>query len=228
MGGKDCIIVDKETNVDEAVKSVITSAFGFQGQKCSACSRAIVDKAVYSKFVKKIKTEVEKIKVGAGEENHYMGAVINEAAQKSILNYIRVGKREGKLLVGGGKAKGNGHFIQPTVFIDIKPSDRLAKEEIFGPVLAVIKSNNYEQSLKIANDTIYGLTGAVYTRNRKKIAAAKEQLLIGNLYFNRKCTGAFVGAHPFGGFNMSGTDSKAGGRDYLLLFLQAKTMSEKV
>lgn len=228
MGGKDCIIVDKETNIDEAVKGVVASAFGFQGQKCSACSRVIVDKAVYSKFVSKLKPEVEKIKVGPGDENHYMGAVINESAQKSILNYIRVGKKEGKLLTGGKKAKGNGYFIEPTVIIDIKPNHRIAKEEIFGPVLAVIKSNNFEQSLKIANDTIYGLTGAVYTRNRKKINAAKEQLLIGNLYFNRKCTGAFVGAHPFGGFNMSGTDSKAGGRDYLLLFQQAKTMSEKI
>jgi len=228
MGGKNCIIVDKETNVDDAVKGVVISAFGFQGQKCSACSRVIVDKAVYSKFVSKLKTEVEKIQVGPGDEDYYMGAVINEKAQENILHYIRIGKREGKLLVGGKKVKGNGYYIEPTVFIDIKPNDRIAKEEIFGPVLAVIKSNNFEQSLNIANDTIYGLTGAVYTRNRKKINTAKEQLLIGNLYFNRKCTGAFVGAHPFGGFNMSGTDSKAGGRDYLLLFLQGKLMSEKI
>ncbi|MCH8032826.1 MAG: L-glutamate gamma-semialdehyde dehydrogenase [Bacteroidetes bacterium] len=228
MGGKDCIIVDKETNIDDAVKGVVVSSFGFQGQKCSACSRVIVDKSVYSKFVSKLKTEVEKIRVGPGNEDYYMGAVINEKAQKNILNYIRIGKREGKLLVGGKKAKGNGYYIEPTVFIDIKPQHRIAQEEIFGPVLAVLKSNNFEQSLKIANDSIYGLTGAVYTRNRKKINAAKEQLLIGNLYFNRKCTGAFVGAHPFGGFNMSGTDSKAGGRDYLLLFLQGKTMSEKI
>ncbi len=228
MGGKDSIIVDKETNVDVAVKDVVASAFGFQGQKCSACSRVIVDKTVYSKFVNKLKTEVEKIQVGSPIENFGMGAVINENARKSILNYIRIGKREGKLLVGGGKARGNGYFIKPTVFIDIKPDSRLAQEEIFGPVLAVIKSKNYEQSLKIANNTIYGLTGAVYTRNRKKIEAAKKHLLIGNLYFNRKCTGALVGAHPFGGFNMSGTDSKAGGRDYLLLFLQAKLMSEKI
>lgn len=228
MGGKDCIVVDHETNLDEAAKDVAASAFGFQGQKCSACSRVIVDKKVYSKFIKKLKPEVEKIQVGPGEENYNMGAVINENAQKNILKYIQIGKKEGKLLTGGRKAKGNGYFIQPTVIIDIKPNDRLAQEEIFGPVLAVIKSNNYEHSLKIANNTIYGLTGAVYTRNRKKINDAKEQLLIGNLYFNRKCTGALVGSQPFGGFNMSGTDSKAGGRDYLLLFLQAQTMSEKL
>ena len=228
MGGKDCIVVDKETNIDEAVKGVVGSAFGFQGQKCSACSRAIVDKAIYSKFVKKLKTEVEKIQVGPGEENYYMGPVINEAAQKSIMNYIRIGKKEGRLLNGGKKAKGNGYYLQPTVIVDIKPTDRLAQEEVFGPLLAVIKSNDYEHSLQIANNTIYGLTGAVYTRNRNKINAAREKLLIGNLYFNRKCTGALVGGHPFGGFNMSGTDSKAGGRDYLLLFLQAKTISEKI
>jgi len=228
MGGKDCIVVDKSANITEAAKGVASSAFGYQGQKCSACSRAIVDKSVHTKFVKKLKEEVEKIKVGNGAENYAMGPVINAAAKKSIMNYVRIGKKEGKLLTGGKSIPGAGNFIEPTVFTDIKPYDRLAQEEIFGPVLAVIKSNNYEQSLKIANNTIYGLTGAVYTRNRNKIERAKKELLIGNLYFNRKCTAALVGAHPFGGFNMSGTDSKAGGRDYLLLFLQAKTMSEKV
>ncbi len=228
MGGKDCIVVDKEANITEAAKGVATSAFGYQGQKCSACSRAIVDKAVYTKFVKKLKAEVEKIKVGSGAENYAMGPVINSSAKKSIMNYVRIGKKEGKLLTGGKSIPGDGNFIEPTVFTDIKPTDRLAQEEIFGPVLAVIKSNNYEHSLRIANNTIYGLTGSVYTRNRNKIERAKKELLIGNLYFNRKCTAALVGAHPFGGFNMSGTDSKAGGRDYLLLFLQAKTMSEKV
>jgi 1-pyrroline-5-carboxylate dehydrogenase len=228
MGGKDCIIVDRETNIDEAVKGVVTSAFGFQGQKCSACSRVIVDKAIYSKFVGKLKKAVEKIEVGPGTENYPVGPVINQAAEKSILNYIKIGKKEGKLLVGGSKAKGNGYYINPTVIVDIKPTDRLAQEEVFGPLLAVIKSSNFEQSLKIANNTIYGLTGAVYTRNPKKQEAAEKHLLIGNLYFNRKCTGALVGGHPFGGFNMSGTDSKAGGRDYLLLFLQAKLMSAKV
>ena len=228
MGGKDCIIVDKETNIDDAVKGVVTSAFGFQGQKCSACSRVIVDKVIYSKFVSKLKKAVEKIEVGPGAENYPVGPVINQAAEKSILNYIKIGKKEGKLLVGGSKAKGNGYYINPTVITDIKPTDRLAQEEVFGPILVVIKSNNFEQSLKIANNTIYGLTGSVYTRNPKKQEVAKKHLLIGNLYFNRKCTGALVGGHPFGGFNMSGTDSKAGGRDYLLLFLQAKLMSAKV
>jgi len=228
MGGKDTIVVDSETNIDSAVQGVVASAFGFQGQKCSACSRAVVDKAVYGEFVKKLKIEVEKIQVGPAELNFRMGPVSNSAAEKSILSYIEIGKSEGKLLSGGVKADGNGYYIKPTVFVDIQPNARLSQEEIFGPVLAVIKSKSFDESLKIANNTKYGLTGAVYTTNRKKIEKAEKELLIGNLYFNRKCTGAMVGGHPFGGFNMSGTDSKAGGRDYLLLFMQAKLISEKI
>ena len=228
MGGKDCIIVDSEADVEDAAKGVAASAFGFQGQKCSACSRAIVDDSVYNKFVKLLKEEVDKLEVGAAEENHKITPVISASAEKAILSYIEIGKQEGRLLTGGKKVDGNGYFIKPTVFIDVKPTSRIAQEEIFGPVLTVIKSKNFEDSLKIGNGTIYGLTGAVYSKNRKKLELAKKELLIGNLYFNRKCTGAFVGGHPFGGFNMSGTDSKAGGRDYLLLFMQAKLMSEKV
>ncbi len=228
MGGKDSIIVDNETNIDLAVQGVVASAFGFQGQKCSACSRAIVHKAVYDKFVKKLKTEVEKIQVGPADENFRMGPVINQSAQKNIFEYIKIGKREGKLLTGGNLIKGEGHYIQPTVFIDVKPNARISQEEIFGPVLAVLKAKDFNDALQIANNTIYGLTGAVYTRNRKKIERARKEFHVGNLYFNRKCTGAMVGGHPFGGFNMSGTDSKAGGRDYLLLFMQAKSVSEKL
>lgn len=228
MGGKDSIVVDNETNLDDAVAGVVTSAFGFQGQKCSACSRAIVDERVYDKFVEKLKLAVDQIQIGPAEENYKMGPVISSSAERSILSYIKIGENEGKLLTGGVKAEGNGYYIKPTVFIDVSPTARISQEEIFGPVLAVIKSSNYEDSLKIANNTKYGLTGSVYTKNRKKIEKAKKELMIGNLYFNRKCTGALVGGHPFGGFNMSGTDSKAGGRDYLLLFLQAKLMSEKV
>jgi len=228
MGGKDSIIVDSETDIDDAVKGVVTSAFGFQGQKCSACSRAIVDQSVYKEFVKKIKVEVEKIKVGPAEENYPAGPVINQNAEKGILNYIEIGKKEGKLLTGGVKVDNKGYFIAPTVIVDIKPEARISQEEIFGPVLAVIKSRNFEDSLKIANNTKFGLTGAVYTTNRGKLEKAKKELLIGNLYFNRKCTGALVGGHPFGGFHMSGTDSKAGGRDYLLLFMQGKLLSEKI
>ncbi|HZW37938.1 MAG TPA: L-glutamate gamma-semialdehyde dehydrogenase [Ignavibacteriaceae bacterium] len=228
MGGKDSIIIDENTDLDEAVKGVIQAAFSYQGQKCSACSRAIVDKSLYKEFVTKLKDEVEKIQQGPAEENHYMGPVASPSAEKGILEYIEVGKNESKLLVGGEKAEGDGYYIKPTVFVDVDPMARISQEEIFGPVLAVIKSKNFDESLKIANNTKFGLTGAVYTKDRKKLEKAKNELLIGNLYFNRKCTGALVGGHPFGGFNMSGTDSKAGGRDYLLLFMQAKLMSEKV
>ncbi|MBA4251154.1 MAG: L-glutamate gamma-semialdehyde dehydrogenase [Chlorobiaceae bacterium] len=228
MGGKDSIVVDKETDIDEAVAGVVSAAFGYQGQKCSACSRAIVDKKVYDKFVTKLKKEVDKIQVGPAEDNFKMGPVVSESAMKSIVEYIEIGKKEGRLLNGGNFAEGNGYYLQPTVFVDIDPMARISQEEIFGPVLAVIKAENFDHAIDIANNTIFGLTGAVYSKNRKKLDKAKKHLLIGNLYFNRKCTGALVGAHPFGGFNMSGTDSKAGGRDYLLLFLQAKLMSEKI
>ncbi|MEO0108345.1 MAG: aldehyde dehydrogenase family protein, partial [candidate division WOR-3 bacterium] len=153
---------------------------------------------------------------------------INEKAYQSILNYIEIGKKEGRLVTGGKPAGGNGYFIQPTVFADVQPRAVIAQEEIFGPVLAGIKAQDFDQALEIANNTVYGLTGAVYSRNRAKLTKAKELFEVGNLYLNRKCTGALVGVHPFGGFNLSGTDSKAGGRDYLLLFLQAKSISEKV
>ncbi len=230
MGGKDAIIVDAEADVDAAVEGVATSAFGFQGQKCSACSRAIVDEKVYDQFVEKLRNRVAKIAVGDPTENAPVCAVINEAAMKSILNYIEIGKKEGRLLNGGGRdtKAGDGYFIQPTVIADIPPTGRIAQEEIFGPVLAVIKSKNYDDALAIANNTEYGLTGAVYTKSPEKIERAKKEFHVGNLYINRKCTGAMVGAHPFGGFNMSGTDSKAGGADYLYLFTQAKSIGQKI
>ncbi|HZU34021.1 MAG TPA: L-glutamate gamma-semialdehyde dehydrogenase [Candidatus Angelobacter sp.] len=230
MGGKDSIIVDADANLDAAVEGVALSAFGFQGQKCSACSRAIVDEKVYDVFVERLKDRVSKIAVGDPTENKPMGPVVSEKAYKSILNYIEVGKKEGRLIHGGGPAKeeGEGYFIQPTVIADVPPNARIAQEEIFGPVLAVIKARNFDEALAIANNTEFGLTGAVYSTSREKLERARTDFHVGNLYFNRKCTGAMVGAHPFGGFNMSGTDSKAGGPDYLLLFTQAKSVAEKV
>lgn len=229
MGGKDSIIVDKVKDIDEAVKGVVAAAFGFQGQKCSACSRAIVDACIYDEFTAKLQAEVANLKVGDPADNYSVGPVVSAKAEKTILDYIETGKKEGRLLNGGGKVSGkNGYFIQPTVIADVSPTARIAQEEIFGPVLAVIKSPGFEESLVIANNTIYGLTGAVYSDNQDALSRAENEFHVGNLYLNRKCTGAFVGCHPFGGFNMSGTDSKAGGRDYLLLFLQAKTVSEKV
>jgi 1-pyrroline-5-carboxylate dehydrogenase len=230
MGGKDAIIVDADADLDSAVEGVTASAFGFQGQKCSACSRAIVDERVYEAFVSQLKARVEKLAVGDPTENTNLGAVINQGSLNSILGYIEDGKKDGRLITGGGRATnaGEGYFIQPTVIADIQPKSRLEQEEIFGPVLAVIKSRNFDHALEIANDTQFGLTGAVYTSSREKIERATRDFHVGNLYFNRKCTGAMVGAHPFGGFNMSGTDSKAGGPEYLYLFTQAKSVGEKI
>ncbi len=229
MGGKDAIIVDSEADLDQAVAGVAASAYGFQGQKCSACSRAIVDRKIYDDFVDRLKSRVEKIKVGSPEQFGVdMGPVINEKARETILNYIETGKREGRLITGGGKAEGEGYFLRPAVIADVDSSARIFQEEIFGPVLAVTKARDFEHALELANDSEYGLTGAVYTSNPEKIQAARERFFVGNLYINRKCTGAMVGAHPFGGFNMSGTDSKAGGPDYLLQFLQAKSIAEKL
>jgi 1-pyrroline-5-carboxylate dehydrogenase len=217
--------------LDAAVEGVAVSAFGFQGQKCSACSRAIIDERIYDKFLERLKARVEKITVGDPTENPSMGPVINEGSMKDILNYIEVGQKEGgRLLTGGSRDTnaGEGYFIRPTVIADVKPKARIEQEEIFGPVLAVIKSRNFEHALEIANDTEFGLTGAVYTSSQDKIDRAIRDFHVGNLYVNRKCTGAMVGAHPFGGFNMSGTDSKSGGPDYLYLFTQAKSIGQKI
>ncbi len=230
MGGKDSIVVDADANLDAAVEGVALSAFGFQGQKCSACSRVIVDEAIYDVFLERLKDRVNQITVGDPVENKAMGPVVSAGAYKKILDYIEIGKKEGRVINGGGPAKelGDGYYIQPTVIADVAPTARIAQEEIFGPVLAVIKARNYDDALAIANNTEFGLTGAVYSTSREKLEHARHEFHVGNLYFNRKCTGAMVGAHPFGGFNMSGTDSKAGGPDYLLLFTQAKSVAEKI
>ena len=229
MGGKDGIVVDEEADIDSAVEGTVAAAFGYQGQKCSACSRVIVSEKVYDTFVNKLVERTKKIKVGPSDDpNNYMGPVINDAAMKTILDYIEIGKKEGKLMTGGKRAEGDGYFVEPTIVADVDPKARLAQEEVFGPVLAVIKAKNFQHAMEIANNTEFGLTGSLYSKNPEKIRRAEEDFHVGNLYLNRKCTGAMVGAHPFGGFNMSGTDSKTGGKDYLLLFLQAKAVAEKV
>jgi 1-pyrroline-5-carboxylate dehydrogenase len=229
MGGKDGIVVDEEADIDAAVEGTVQAAFGYQGQKCSACSRVIVSEKVYDTFLNKLVERTKKIKVGPSDDpNNYMGPVINEPAMKGILDYIEIGKKEGRVVAGGGRAAGDGYFIEPTIVADVDPKARLAQEEVFGPVLAVIKAKNFDHAMEIANNTEFGLTGALYSKNPEKIRKAEEDFHVGNLYLNRKCTGAMVGAHPFGGFNMSGTDSKTGGKDYLLLFLQAKAVAEKV
>ncbi len=229
MGGKDAILADYEVDIDDLVNGVVAAAFGFQGQKCSACSRVIVDAKIYDKFVEKLQKKVDELKVGDPAENFAAGPVISEKAYNTILNYIEIGKTEGRLLNGGGPIEGlNGWFIKPTVFVDVPETARIANEEIFGPVLAVIKSNNLDHGINIFNSTIYGLTGAFYSNNPDKIKRGVKELHCGNLYLNRKCTGALVDVHPFGGFNMSGTDSKAGSRDYLMLFMQGKATAEKI
>ena len=230
MGGKDSIVVSADAELDDAVAGVVASAFGFSGQKCSACSRVIVEEPIYDVFVDRVRERVAQLTVGDPTKNPNMGPVVNADAMQTILDYIETGKKEGRLIAGGQAVEtpGNGYFLEPTVFADIAPDARISQEEIFGPVLAIIKAKDYDDALAIANNTEYGLTGAVYTNDREKLNHARRMFHVGNLYFNRKCTGAMVGAHPFGGFNMSGTDSKAGGPDYLYLFTQAKSVAEKL
>jgi 1-pyrroline-5-carboxylate dehydrogenase len=227
MGGKDAVVVDETADLEAAATGIVTSAFGFQGQKCSAGSRAIIVDKVYDEVLQKVIEKTKKLTLGdVTQPTTYMGPVVDENALKKIIEYIEIGKNEGRLLAGG-QHHSPGYFIEPTVFADVDPHARIAQEEIFGPVLAVIKAKDFDDALHIANDTEYSLTGAIYTNDPERLERAKEEYHVGNLYFNRKCTGALVGAQPFGGFNMSGTDSKAGGRDYLLLFTQAKSITVK-
>jgi 1-pyrroline-5-carboxylate dehydrogenase len=230
MGGKDTIVVDETADLDAAAEGIVTAAFGFSGQKCSACSRAVIVDEVYDAVLEKVVERTKSLKVGdVRDGTPFTGPVVSKSAYESILGYIDIGKGEGRLVAGGGPATdaGPGFFIRPTVIADVDPHARIAQEEIFGPVLAVIRASDYDDALKIANNTEFGLTGAVYSKNRTRLERARVDFHVGNLYLNRKCTGALVDVHPFGGFNMSGTDSKAGGRDYLLLFLQGKTVAEK-
>jgi 1-pyrroline-5-carboxylate dehydrogenase len=231
MGGKDAVIVDETADLDEAASAIVTSAFGFQGQKCSAGSRAIIVDDVYDAIAERVVALTQKLKVGDPETSAdvFMGPVIDTDSLNKVLSYIEIGKEEGQLLTGGGRIeKDGGYFIQPTIFGNISRDAKLAQDEIFGPVLALIRAENFDDALDIANDTDYGLTGAVFTKDRQRFEQARREYHVGNLYLNRKCTGALVGVHPFGGFNMSGTDSKAGGAEYLYLFSQAKTIAEKL
>ncbi|HJQ26590.1 MAG TPA: L-glutamate gamma-semialdehyde dehydrogenase [Blastocatellia bacterium] len=231
MGGKDTIIVDETADLDEAAQGVTASAFGFSGQKCSACSRVVVVDEVYDKLLERVADRAGQIRVGpTREQENWMGPVASRSAYQSISNYIEIGKGEGRLLAGGGPLAEaqRGWFLKPTVIGEVDPAARISQEEIFGPVLAAFRARDFDAALDIANNTQFGLTGAVYSRERRRLEQARRDFHVGNLYLNRKCTGAYVDVHPFGGFNMSGTDSKAGGRDYLLLFMQAKSVSEKL
>ncbi len=230
MGGKDCILVDETADVEAAAEGITAAAFGFQGQKCSACSRAIIHKDVYDDVLERVVERSRRITIGdtASSENFFMGAVIDEKAHKKINEYIKIGKGEGRVALDGLSHPSKGYFISPTIIDGVDRNARIAQEEIFGPVLAFIRANDFEDGLAIANGTIYGLTGALYSNDRMRLERARREFHVGNLYFNRKCTGALVDVQPFGGFNMSGTDSKAGGRDYLQLFLQAKSIAERL
>lgn len=230
MGGKDGILVDETADVTAAADGAVAAAFGFQGQKCSACSRLVVHADVYDEVVERVVEGAKKITVGdtVTDENFSMGAVINEAAFKSITEYATIGKGEGRAVLADGNVPSSGYFIPPTIIADIDANARIAQEEIFGPVLAIIKCNDFDHGMEIINGTQYGLTGALYSRDRDRLKRAREEFHVGNLYLNRKCTGALVDVQPFGGFNMSGTDSKAGGRDYVQMFMQAKSITERL
>lgn len=228
MGGKDAIIVDKDVDVDFAAEEIVKSAFGFSGQKCSACSRAIIHQDVYDAVVDKVVEKTKKLSVGdPSSYETYMGPLIDEKAFNRLIKYIDIANSEGKILTGGKGDKTNGWFIEPTIVVEVNPKARIMQEEIFGPLLAICKVKDFDEAIAVANDTEFGLTGAVISNNRFNLERAREDFHVGNLYLNRKCTGAIVGYQPFGGFNMSGTDSKAGGPDYLILHMQGKTISEQ-
>jgi len=229
MGGKDAIIVDRSADVDAAAAGITASAFGFQGQKCSACSRVIADAAVYDELVERVARRAEGLRVGpAMLFETDVGPVADAGQFKKVSEYLEIGLQEARLVAGGEADDSRGYFIHPAVFADASPDSRIMQEEIFGPVLAIARARDFDEAIAIANNTVYGLTGGVYARDPLKLAQARRQLHVGNLYFNRKITGALVGVEPFGGFNMSGTDSKAGGYEYLKLFMQGKVISERL
>ncbi|MFZ1701985.1 MAG: L-glutamate gamma-semialdehyde dehydrogenase [Pyrinomonadaceae bacterium] len=230
MGGKDAIVVADDGDIDAAATGVVQAAFGFQGQKCSACSRLIVDEKVHDELMQKIVALTKTLKIGQPTEGDTnVAAVINRRSYDTTLGYIKKGIEEGgELLVGGGGDDSSGFFIEPTIIDNVAAGATIEQEEIFAPVLAVTKARDFDHALEIANGTEFGLTGALYSASPERLERARRDFHVGNLYLNRKCTGALVGVHPFGGFNMSGTDSKAGGREYLLQFMQGKSTAQKI
>jgi RHH-type proline utilization regulon transcriptional repressor/proline dehydrogenase/delta 1-pyrroline-5-carboxylate dehydrogenase len=227
MGGKNAIIIDEDADIDKAIPAVLYSAFGYQGQKCSACSRLIVLDKIYDKFVPRLVEDARKLKIGPAEDpENYMGAVIDQAAQRKILDYIKLATKEGKVLYKSSVPK-KGYYVPLTIVEGITPQDRLAQEEIFGPVLAVMRAKDFEQAIEWANSTRFALTGGVFSRNRQHLERCRREFCVGNLYFNRKCVGAIVKIQPFGGFKMSGVGTKAGGPDYLLHFMDPCLVTEQ-
>lgn len=227
MGGKNAILVDEDADLELASSEIVKAAFGFQGQKCSACSRVVAVEPIYDELLEKVTEKTKARKVGNPKDNYLSGPVINQKAVDKIMSYIEIGKKEGKLVTGGKRAETDeeGFYIEPTVFADVDEQARIAQEEIFGPVTAFIKAKDTDDGIRIVNGVQYGLTGAYFSRDPQKIDQALREIKVGNLYINRNNTGALVGAQPFGGFKLSGTDAKAGGRDYLTYFLEPKSMT---
>ena len=227
LGGKNALIVDEDADLDEAVLHTLSSAFDYLGQKCSACSRLILLDGIHDRFVRRLGEALEGVEIGPPEDpRHPVGAVISEAARDRILEYLEIGRREARLAARLDPPAGPGHRVPLAVFTGVRPQQRLAREEIFGPVLAVLRAADFEEALRLALDSDYALTAGVFSRHPGHLARAARELRVGNLYLNRSITGAVVGRHPFGGFRHSGTGSKAGGPDYLLHFLQARTVTE--
>jgi RHH-type transcriptional regulator, proline utilization regulon repressor / proline dehydrogenase / delta 1-pyrroline-5-carboxylate dehydrogenase len=229
MGGKNAMIIDSDADLDEAIVDSTYSAFGFQGQKCSALSRLIVLEENYDRVMERLLGATASVRVGNPEEpGVVVGPVIDEAAYRRILDYIEVGKSEATLAYQAKELPPHGYFIPPTIFTGVKPNMRIAREEIFGPVLSVLKVRDLDEAIEVANGTDYALTGGFFSRSPANIERIKAQLEAGNVYINRPCTGAIVGRHPFGGFKMSGSGTKAGGEDYLLNFLIPRVVTENV
>ncbi len=227
MGGKNAIIVDETADLDDAITGVVSSFTGYAGQKCSACSRAIVHAAIYDSFLDRLKEAVLSLKVGNPEEpGTQVGPVIDRRAQSKIQEYIEIGKKEARLLVEG-TVTGPGWYVGPTVFADVAPTHRVAQEEIFGPILAVMKAASFQEALTLANSTAYALTGGVYSRSPANLELARQRFDVGNLYLNRPITGALVGRQPFGGHRLSGVGAKAGGEEYLTQFVVTRVVSEQ-
>jgi RHH-type proline utilization regulon transcriptional repressor/proline dehydrogenase/delta 1-pyrroline-5-carboxylate dehydrogenase len=229
MGGKNAILVDDDADLDEAVAGVVSSAFGYQGQKCSACSRCIVNEGIYDVFLNRLVEAARSLKIGPAEDaSAKIGPVIDAGAAKRIRDYIEIGRREARevLAVDPGPLAERGYFVGPHIFADVKPDSRLAQEEIFGPVLAVIRAADLNEAIRIANDTDYALTAGLFSRSPAHLEQGARELLAGNVYLNRAITGALVNRQPFGGFKMSGIGDKAGGPEYLLQFVVQRTVTE--
>ncbi len=228
MGGKDAIVVDETADLDTAVAEIIPSAFAYQGQKCSAASRLIVVEPVYDAVLDRLVAAAARLRVGPAAENYPVAALIAEVQRRSVLAAIEQGRSQARLVLGGAAVdRDGGYYVEPTIFAEVPPDSPLAQEEIFGPVLAVIRARDFDDAQAIFNGTRYGLTGGLFSRSPERLQRARREFYVGNLYLNRRITGALVGVQPFGGFKLSGTNAKAGGPDYLRLFLEMKTVSER-